>query len=310
MAAEYRPPAAIRDGRVRQTAAITPVYVFAAIMAAAGVMVAPPIIAALTRPSPMRRPALVTALCLSTIAVAIAASALAPAYTYERPLRRHVRALQEPDSSTALWEVASIEPGLDLAAGRPPGGPCRQMPRPRAFRGAASATLRVPNSCGHRWDRLLPTSPASPSRRSRQRRRLGESCPQRGALAISFVLPVRPDAIALEFSRRCRGLANGRPRLSRRRRKGSRGARRSVPPGMPPGYATSASSSPIPAFPRHRLAATSRLAAAGTRGVDGTPRPWVLRANPEPAGPVAPPGRPSRLNPCLHYAKLRNGYVV
>jgi len=46
---------------------------------------------------------------------------LAPAYTYERPLRRHVRALQEPDSATSIWEIASIEPGVDLAAGAPIG---------------------------------------------------------------------------------------------------------------------------------------------------------------------------------------------
>ena len=46
---------------------------------------------------------------------------MAPAYTYEQPLRRHVRALQEPDSGAAIWEIASIEPGLDVAPGAPTG---------------------------------------------------------------------------------------------------------------------------------------------------------------------------------------------
>jgi hypothetical protein len=63
----------------------------------------------------------VTAFCLAAIAVAAGTAVRAPAYTYERPLRRHVRALQEPDSPTAIWEIASIEPGVDLAAGAPAG---------------------------------------------------------------------------------------------------------------------------------------------------------------------------------------------
>ena len=100
---------------------IMPVYVFASIVAAGTIMVGPPIVAVVTRPVPMRRPALVTALCLMTIAIATAAAALAPAYTHERPLRRHVRALQEPDSATSVWEVASVEPGVDLGAEAPTG---------------------------------------------------------------------------------------------------------------------------------------------------------------------------------------------
>ena len=99
---------------------ITPVYVFAAIIAAGLIMVGPPIVALITRLS-TRRPALLTAALLILIAIATAVAVLAPAYTYERPLRRHVRALQEPDSATSIWEIASIEPGVDLAAGAPIG---------------------------------------------------------------------------------------------------------------------------------------------------------------------------------------------
>jgi hypothetical protein len=100
---------------------ITPVYVFAAIIAAGLIMVGPPIVALVTRPLPIRRPALLTAALLILIAIATAVAVLAPGYTYERPLRRHVRALQEPDSATSIWEIASIEPGVDLAAGAPIG---------------------------------------------------------------------------------------------------------------------------------------------------------------------------------------------
>lgn len=100
---------------------ITPVYVYAAIIAAGGVMMMPPIVAITVRPAPVGRPALVSAVCLVAIAVAIGAAVLAPAYTYERPLRRHVRALQEAGSTFSVWEVASVEPGVDLAPGAPPG---------------------------------------------------------------------------------------------------------------------------------------------------------------------------------------------
>ena len=169
---------------------VTPVYVFASIIAAAGLMVAPPIIAALTRPSPMRRPALVTALSLSTIATAIAASALAPAYTYERPLRRHVRALQEPDSANALWEVASIEPGLDLAAGAPTGWtlqtdaapasiPWGRFSNPFVFRTRAEPLGPPPADVTG-----LTITPAQGSVDASV-----SVVPRRGALAISFVLP-------------------------------------------------------------------------------------------------------------------------
>jgi len=103
---------------------ITPVYAYAAMMALAGVMIVPPLMAVAARERPLARPALVTALCLLTVAVATSAAALAPAYTSERPQRRHIRALQETDDRT-IWEVTSLEPGLDLGPGAP-GGWTRQ----------------------------------------------------------------------------------------------------------------------------------------------------------------------------------------
>ena len=100
---------------------ITPVYVYAVIMAVAGVMIVPPLVAATAGARPLRRPSLVTALCLLWVAIAGGLAVAAPAYTFERPLRRHVRALQEADGKAALWEIGSIEPGLDLGPGAPEG---------------------------------------------------------------------------------------------------------------------------------------------------------------------------------------------
>ena len=97
---------------------VTPFYAYAALMAAGGVMIVPPLLAATAREQPVGRPALVTGLCLLAVAIAAGSAALAPAYTSERSLRRHIRVLQEPDNKT-IWEVTSLEPGLDLGPGAP-----------------------------------------------------------------------------------------------------------------------------------------------------------------------------------------------
>jgi hypothetical protein len=169
---------------------IMPAYVFAALIAAGGVMVVPPLIAAGLRRSPIRRPGLVSAVCLAAIAIATAAAALAPAYTYERPLRRHVRALQESDAATAIWEVASIEPGLDLAAAAPTGWalqkdaeaasiPWGRFSDPFVFRTRAEPLGPAPADVTSFT--ITPGQGAIDVAVS--------VVPRRGALAISFVLP-------------------------------------------------------------------------------------------------------------------------
>src|SRR5688572_28836856 len=71
---------------------ITPVFVYAAIMAIAGIMLLPPFIAAAAATRPLLRPSLMTAVLLLAISAAGAWAYAAPAYTYEQPLRRYVRA--------------------------------------------------------------------------------------------------------------------------------------------------------------------------------------------------------------------------
>jgi hypothetical protein len=100
---------------------ITPVWVYAALMLAAGAMVVPPFVAAVAATRPLVRPALGTALLLAAAAAAGGFAYAAPAYTYNEPQRRHMRVFVEPDASTATYEVASQEPGLDLDAGAPGG---------------------------------------------------------------------------------------------------------------------------------------------------------------------------------------------
>jgi hypothetical protein len=124
---------------------VTPIYVYPAVMLVAAVMVVPPFVAAIAAPRPLLRPSLLSAICLLAIAVTAGLAYAAPAYTYEQPLRRQVRALQEAGGQIATWEVGSVEPGLDLAAGAPAGWtrqagamsasiPWGRLPHPFVFR--------------------------------------------------------------------------------------------------------------------------------------------------------------------------------
>jgi hypothetical protein len=98
---------------------VTPVFVYAALAGAAGIMIVPPLIALLARERPLVRPWLVTVVLLLAIAAAGSAAYVAPAYTAERPLRRSVRALQDAGAAGSIWEVGSVEPGLDLGPDAP-----------------------------------------------------------------------------------------------------------------------------------------------------------------------------------------------
>ena len=82
-------------------------------------MVVPPLIAVLATERPLPRPWAITATVSVALAATFGAAYNAPAYTHEQPLRRFVRALQDGDSPAATWEVASVEPGLDLAPDAP-----------------------------------------------------------------------------------------------------------------------------------------------------------------------------------------------
>jgi hypothetical protein len=100
---------------------VTPTGVYAAVMGGAGLMLVPPLVGLLAAERPSIRPWVGTSLLLLATAAAFAAAYAAPAYTRDQPLRRFVRALQDVDASHAVWEVASVEPGLDLMPGAPDG---------------------------------------------------------------------------------------------------------------------------------------------------------------------------------------------
>jgi hypothetical protein len=100
---------------------ITPVWAYAALMLAAGAMVAPPFIAAVAATRPLLRPSILTAVLLVAVVVTSGFAYAAPAYTYAQPQRRQARLIVEPSATTATYEVGSQEPGLDLDSGAPGG---------------------------------------------------------------------------------------------------------------------------------------------------------------------------------------------
>jgi hypothetical protein len=98
---------------------VTPVFVYAAILIAGGIMLVPPFIATVARSRPLLRPSLMTALFLLAVAATAALAYVAPAYTTEEPLRRRFRAMQPAAAEASIMEVGSVEPGLDLMPGAP-----------------------------------------------------------------------------------------------------------------------------------------------------------------------------------------------
>ena len=170
---------------------VTPVFLYPALMCAAGLMLAPPLIAIVTPTRPLLRPSVLTTVSLTAIAVAAGLAYTAPAYTFERPLRRHVRAFHDANLPQAIWEVASVEPGLDLGDNAPQG-----------FVPATdeAAGLSIP------WGRLtfpfvfrtagMPHSPPPASISSFTTSSLNEGVeiavsvtPQQAGIFVTFVLP-------------------------------------------------------------------------------------------------------------------------
>jgi hypothetical protein len=111
----------------------TPIFIYGAALALLGLMLAPPLIGSVAPPRPLLRPSLMTAVCLAAVAIAGGFAYTAPAYTFDQPLRRFVRAIQDADVDGALWEVASTEPGLDLDAGAPGGWTPVDSPPPASI---------------------------------------------------------------------------------------------------------------------------------------------------------------------------------
>jgi hypothetical protein len=95
---------------------VTPVWVLPAFVALVGLMMAPPIAAALIGFVEGRRGhGSMGAVLLAGFAIALTLAYVASPYTADRPARRSVVYVDDTVTGQVWWEVAGNEPGLDLA---------------------------------------------------------------------------------------------------------------------------------------------------------------------------------------------------
>lgn len=166
---------------------VTPAWVYAALMFVAGIVLVPPFLAMLTG-RPLWRPGLVSAALLAATAAAAGYAYSAPAYTYERPLRRAVLFAQDVSSPIAFWQVGSVEPGLDLEATTVPWAPFSsalpfavpipRLPHPFVFARQDTPEREVPARV------TLRTAPAGDAVEFTV-----SVTPARRGLAVAFVMP-------------------------------------------------------------------------------------------------------------------------
>ncbi len=166
---------------------ITPVWVYAALMFSAGLMLVPPVLAVLTG-RPIQRPSLATALLLVVVVLAAAFAYSAPAYTHEQPQRRAVMYAQDSTGGGGHWQVGSNEPGLDLlvqaAEWQPLRGPLPlavsvpRLPHPFVFHAKVDATWQIPGSVSIRTSSVGPAVEFTVS-----------VVPSQRGIAATFVMP-------------------------------------------------------------------------------------------------------------------------
>jgi Peptidase family M28 len=123
---------------------VTPVWLYPVFVAVIGVMVAPPLVAALS--GAIRGPVLhgiISAILLLVLAFAIGFAYVADAYTPDRPQQRVARYVRDVPQGKAWWEVGGNEPGLDLNL--PPADVPRWRPHQRGDTLPATAPMPALN---------------------------------------------------------------------------------------------------------------------------------------------------------------------
>jgi len=101
---------------------VAPVWLFPALFAVVGALVAPPLSAALAGLAPRALTPLRVGGVIALVVVLTGYQALdATAYTADRPERRQARYVQDDVKGEAWWEVGGLEPGLRLAGAGPDG---------------------------------------------------------------------------------------------------------------------------------------------------------------------------------------------
>jgi hypothetical protein len=101
---------------------VAPVWLYPVVLAASGLVAAPPLLAALNGLTPrLLTPGRTAIVITGIIGVTLVQVLRVPAYTAERPERRAARYVQDDVLGEAWWEVGGLEPGPDLVGAGPDG---------------------------------------------------------------------------------------------------------------------------------------------------------------------------------------------
>jgi hypothetical protein len=104
-------------------AAVSPVWMQAALLGLGAVMIVPPLIAMASARAPMPQPNGVAGVIIGgALMMTFAGVWMQAAYTRDRPERRSVRYVDDRVSGTTWWEIGSVESGLGLRSAEGPSG--------------------------------------------------------------------------------------------------------------------------------------------------------------------------------------------
>ena len=245
--------------------------------------------------------ALLTPALLVALSVAFAACYLAEAYTFDRPLQRAVQYVADHSTGRAVWEVAGVEPGLDLDLSR--GAPAGWVPSTGPLAPRRACDVRCPHPFAFRAPGVVEPAPV-------------EATLQSGTTAAgSLQIEITARTAAAGSDRAVRGPARSWCRSGRRCRESSamaRGWRRS--PRRRPAPPSSRQSSASGGGAGWRVArGHHRSRVAGRRGLAATAcvarvRPHRL-ARPQPA-PDCAGGRCCAAAVTLDYVTITAHHVT
>jgi hypothetical protein len=126
---------------------VTPAWIYPVFVALLGLMLAPPLTAALI--GLVRRGwshGVIGAMLLAALAVAMGLAYAADAYTTRNPLRRYAQYVSDQRTGAAFWEIRGNEPGLDVDAS--PADAARWRPVPREGSIPIRVSIPIPRQGG------------------------------------------------------------------------------------------------------------------------------------------------------------------
>jgi hypothetical protein len=100
--------------QMARSAIVAPAFVYVAVPLVAGLMLAPPIIAALGGPFAAAAKRRCGGILVFASLAFVVGTLVAPSYTFDRPLRGSILQLHDESSGISVWELGSVEPWREL----------------------------------------------------------------------------------------------------------------------------------------------------------------------------------------------------